>query len=332
LATLAPTASSSIAADLRLSHVFGDHMVLQRDKPVKVWGWASAGATVTVTFAGQTNSTTAAGDGSWMVKLNPMAASSTGRTLTVSSTLGGSTKYTDVLVGEVWLLGSQSNMEMPLWLRGDGMKCAEGTRLVLGTDHPWLRIMTVPQRASRSPQESFPQDVPDGDGVNTGRWFVSEPKHPAISAFSALGYFIGVRLHEKLDVPIGLVDTSWGGTIASAWGSREVLEAIPEAAGMLKEKDAAADAWSEEGARKQLEAALADWEKRAAAAKAENKRQPGKPELKTDPAQDRNFPAASFNAMIWPLRHMAMRGAFFYQGENNYFDRTDRIPRPFRRW
>lgn len=98
---------------------------------------------------------------------------------------------------------------------------------------------------------------------------------------------------------------------------------------MLKEKDAAADAWSEEGARKQLEAALADWENRAAAAKAENKSQPGKPALKTDPAQDRSFPAAPFNAMIWPLRRMAIRGVFLCQGENNYFDRTDPYPKTF---
>jgi sialate O-acetylesterase len=189
--------------------------------------------------------------------------------------------------------------------------------------------MTVPQRATRAPQESFPSGVRCGDGVMTLQWFVAKPKDPAISGFSALGYYLGVQLHEKLGVPIGLVDTSWGGTIASAWCSREALDAIPEAAGMMKAKDAAADAWSEEGARKELETAVADWEKAAAAAKAENKRPPGKPMLRTDPAQDRNFPAAPFNAMIWPLRQMTVRGVFFYQGENNLFDKTDPFTRTF---
>jgi sialate O-acetylesterase len=328
LAAVAATGSVSASAELRLSQVFGDHMVLQRDKPVRIWGWAGKGETVTVEFAGRKQTATAAADGTWLVTLDARPASAEPRELVVSAS-GTSVKCADVLVGEVWLLGGQSNMEMPLWLRGDGMKCAEGTRLVLDTDHPWLRIMTVPQVATRTAQETFPQGVRDGDGVMTMQWSVSASKHPAISAFSALGYYIGVQLHETLGVPIGLVDTSWGGTIASAWCSREALEAIPEAAGMLKERDAAADAWTEEGARKQLEAALADWEKRVAAAKAEKKNPPGKPALKTDPGQERNFPAASFNAMIWPLRHMALRGVFFYQGENNYFDRTDPFAKTF---
>lgn len=328
LATMAATVSTTLAADLRLSPVFSDHMVLQRDKPVKVWGWANAGQKVTVAFAGQTKTGKANSDGTWVVQFKALKANSEGRELTATC---GTNQVTikDILVGEVWLLGGQSNMEMPLWLRGDGMKNAEGTRLVLDTDHPWLRIMTVPQRATRTPQESFPQNTRDGDGVMNGRWFVSQSKHPAISAFSALGYYIGVQLHEKVGVPIGLVDTSWGGTIASAWNSHESLEAIPEAAEMLKKKNAAADAWSEEGARQQLAEALADWEKRAAAAKAENKKPPGKPQLKTDPAQDRNFPAAPFNTMIWPLRQMALRGVFFYQGENNLFDTTDPFAKTF---
>jgi hypothetical protein len=91
------------------------------------------------------------------------------RDLVVSGAAAGRTRTcTDVLVGEVWLLGGQSNVEMPLWLRGDGMTSAEGTRLVLGTDHPWLRVMTVPRRAARQPRDAFPRDVPDGDGVPAG--------------------------------------------------------------------------------------------------------------------------------------------------------------------
>ena len=302
-----------------------------RDKPIRIWGHADPNASVVVAFAGQTKMAKAAADGGWLVTLDPISASAESRDLTVTSA-GASTKISDVLVGEVWLLGGQSNMEMPLWWRGDsdGMQNAKDTRLVLGTDHPWLRIMTVPQRASRQPLEDFTQDEKDGDGVATGRWFVAEEKHHAISGFSALGYFIGVQLHEKLGVPIGLIDTSWGGTIAAAWNSRESLDSIPEAAEMIAKKEAAADAWTEAGARKQWEAELADWEARVAAAKAENKNPPGKPELKPDPAKDRNFPAGPFQAMIWPLRHFSLRGVFFYQGENNYFDNEDPFAKTFR--
>jgi len=119
LAVLAATASSSLAADLRLSQVFGDHMVLQRDKPVKVWGWAGKGERVTIAFAGQKRTATAAADGTWLITLRPMPASAEPRELVVSAAGAGAAALTvrcaDVLVGEVWLLGGQSNTEMPLW-------------------------------------------------------------------------------------------------------------------------------------------------------------------------------------------------------------------------
>lgn len=318
------------AGQPRLASVFSDHMVLQRDKPVRVWGSADPAAEVEVTFGDQRKTTVCKPDGSWLVILDPMLASSESRNLSVSTT-GGSIILSDLLVGEVWLLGGQSNMEMPLWWRGDsdGLKNAKDTRLVLGTDHPWLRIMTVPQGVSRERQNEFPQGGIDGDGVHTGRWFTAKDKDAAISGFSALGYFIGVQMHEKLGVPIGLVDASWGGTIAAAWNSRESLDAIPEAAAMIQKKEAAASAWSEQKASEEYETQLADWQIRAAKAKSENKPIPGKPEMKPDPGQDRNFPAGPFNAMIWPLRQLSMRGVFFYQGENNYFDYEDPFAKTF---
>ncbi|MFN7734574.1 MAG: hypothetical protein ACK52S_06895 [Pirellula sp.] len=316
--------------DPRLASVFSDHMVLQREKPVRIWGYADPETKVEVAFDGQRKATASKADGSWEVTLDPMPASSESRDLKVS-TAGGTATLSDILVGEVWLLGGQSNMEMPLWWRGDsdGMKNAKDTRLVLGTDHPWLRIMTVPQGVSRVQQNELLQGAIDGDGVKTGQWFIAKEKDSAISGFSALGYFLGVQMHEKLGVPIGLIDTSWGGTIASAWNSRESLDEIPEASAMIQKKEAAANAWTEIKAREEHETLLADWEIRAAAAKAENKPIPGKPEMRPDPGQDRNFPAGPFNAMIWPLRHLAIRGVFFYQGENNYFDYDDPFAKTF---
>jgi sialate O-acetylesterase len=318
------------AAELQLASVFSDHMVLQREKPIRIWGTAAAHAQVAVEFAGQRKTASANAEGEWIAILDPLSASSEPQELIVTSS-DLQTKVADILVGEVWLLGGQSNMEMPLWWRGDsdGLKNAKDTRLTLGTDHPWLRIMTVPFRVARKPQSSFPQTEKDGDGVVTGRWFVAQDKHPAISGFSALGYFMAVQLHEKLGVPIGMIDTSVGGTIASAWNSRESLDGIPEATAMVERKEAAANAWTEADARQQLAKEMAEWESRAAAAKAENKNPPGKPSLKPDPGQDRNFPAGPFNAMIWPLRHFAIRGVFFYQGENNFFDREDPFAKTF---
>lgn len=312
------------ASELQLAAVFSDHMVLQRELPVRVWGRAAAGATVRVSFADQQRQVTAGVDGTWQAELDPLAAASEGRELTVTA---GEERVSirDVVVGEVWLLGGQSNMEMPLWWRGDsdGMKNAEGTRLVLGTDHPWLRVLTIPQRAARTAQEDFVPGERDGDGVVTGRWYAAQSRHEAISGFSALGYFLGVQLHEKLGVPIGLIDTSWGGTIAAAWNSRTSLEGIPAAAGLVSRKSALADAWSPERAREQHQRALGEWERLSAEAKAAGRNPPGRPELQPDPGQDRNYPAGPFNGMIWPLRKFALRGVFFYQGENNFFDHED---------
>ena len=324
IALLLLSAPGVFAAELQLASVFSDHMVLQRDMPVRVWGQAPGGAKVTVTLAGQQRQVEVLSDGSWELTLPPIAASPKALELTVAC--GEDTIHvTDVLVGEVWLLGGQSNMEMPLWWRGDsdGMKNADGTRLVLGTDHPWLRVMTVPQRACREPLMDFVVDGVDGDGVVTGRWAVAAERDAAISGFSALGYFIGVQLHEKLQVPIGLIDASWGGTIASAWNSRGSLDSIPAAASMIAVKSAAADAWSPESAEADHRKAIAEWETLAAEAKANGRNTAGRPEPKPDPGQDRNFPAGPFNAMIWPLRKLAIRGVFFYQGENNYFDHED---------
>ena len=318
------------ATELRLAGIFSDHMVLQRDKPVRIWGTADSGAQVTVKFAGQQQSATAGEDGVWQVTLEPLVASHEPRELLVSD---GQAQVTaaDVLVGEVWLLGGQSNMEMPLWWRGesDGQKNAPNTRLALGTDHPWLRILTVPQRVAKEPQQGFPVGVSDGDGVETGRWFVSKEKDAAISGFSSLGYFMAVQLHEKLAVPIGMIDTSWGGTIASAWNSADSLAQIPEAAAMIRRKQQVAAEWSLEAAQKQHEADLAAWRKLAEEAQAAGRKPPGRPELRPDPGQDRNFPAGPFNAMIWPIRQLTLRGVFFYQGENNYFDSEDPFSKTF---
>lgn len=324
LALLLLSNPAAYAAELKLASVFSDHMVLQRDMPVRVWGEAPAGAEVTVTLAGQQRQAVVLSNGMWELTLPPLAASAKPLELTVAC--GERTiRVADVLVGEVWLLGGQSNMEMPLWWRGDsdGMKNADGTRLVLGTDHPWLRVMTVPQRASREPQMDFVPGGLDGDGVVTGRWAVAKERDVAISGFSALGYFIGVQLHEKLQVPIGLIDASWGGTIAAAWNSRGSMESIPAAATMVAKKSAAADAWSPESARAAHQKAVAEWEKLAEEARAAGRNAPGRPEPQPDPGQDRNFPAGPFNAMIWPLRKLPIRGVFFYQGENNYFDHED---------
>ncbi len=116
----APPTPAAIPPGLSLARIFNHHMVLQRGRPIKVWGWADEGQQITVTFAGQTKSATAGADRSWTVQLDPLEASFEGRDLTVTSSGGVSLKLKDVLVGEVWPCGGQSNMSFPLWVRSDG--------------------------------------------------------------------------------------------------------------------------------------------------------------------------------------------------------------------
>lgn len=181
-------------AALRLPHIFGDHMVLQRDKSVRIWGWAEPQDKIAVEFAGRTRTATAANDRTWLVTLPCLAASREGRELRISSTSSTeSVTFSDFLVGEVWLCGGQSNMQMPLWLRPDGFDPEKA-------DYPLIRLLSIPQTASRTPQEDFPSGVPGARGEVYGKWFVCQPG-AASRTFSALGFFIGKRLHEKLGVP-----------------------------------------------------------------------------------------------------------------------------------
>jgi sialate O-acetylesterase len=204
LLTVAFTAS----ADVTLPPVLGSGMVLQRDLPVPVWGWADAGEKVSVTFAGQTKTTKAGDDGKWMVKLDPLKANSKANSLIVT----GNNKISldNVLVGEVWICSGQSNME---WALRSSMNAKEE---VAAADHPQIRLFNVPGHTT-SP-------LPKEKGA--GSWQVCNPK--SATGFSAVGYFFGRRLQKELGVPVGLVGSNWGGTRIEPWTTLAGFESVPE--------------------------------------------------------------------------------------------------------
>jgi sialate O-acetylesterase len=204
LLTVAFTAS----ADVTLPPVLGSGMVLQRDLPVPVWGWADAGEKVSVTFAGQTKTTKAGAKGKWMVKLDPLKANSKAASLTVT----GNNKISldNVLVGEVWICSGQSNME---WALRSSMNAKEE---VAAADHPQIRLFNVPGHTT-SP-------LPKEKGA--GSWQVCNPK--SATGFSAVGYFFGRRLQKDLGVPVGLVGSNWGGTRIEPWTTLAGFESVPE--------------------------------------------------------------------------------------------------------
>jgi sialate O-acetylesterase len=207
IAFLAFALSPAHAEELPFLHpLFTDHMVLQRGIDAPVWGWTNAGEKVTVVCAGQSVTTNADSSGRWSAKLSPLPAGGP-HELTVS----GSQMVTvsDVLVGDVWICSGQSNMEWPVAAANEPQKEIESANF------PKLRLFSVPKRVSAEPQLT----------VN-GQWQLCTPN--TIAGFSAVGYFFGRELQRELDVPVGLIHTSWGGTIAEAWTSGEALKTMDD--------------------------------------------------------------------------------------------------------
>lgn len=202
--------SAALAGDQPpfLATVFTDNMVLQRDQPDAVWGWTTPGATVKVIISGKSAEGQAAADGKWKVTLPPLPA---GGPFTLNVEGPQSVALQNVLVGDVWLCSGQSNME---WMVGQSNKAPEE---IAAADFPKIRHIYIPHVTSPAPQPS----------VETDGWKVCTPE--TAGGFTAVGYYFGRYLHKELGgVPIGLIHSSWGGTIAEAWASKEALTPLQD--------------------------------------------------------------------------------------------------------
>ncbi|OHB75069.1 MAG: hypothetical protein A2W31_04880 [Planctomycetes bacterium RBG_16_64_10] len=204
LVLLLLTATSAVA-DVKLARVFADHMVLQRDQPLPVWGWAEAGEQITVSLAGVQTMATANGDGKWMAKLAPLPAGGPHQMVVAGK---NTVTLSDVLIGEVWVCSGQSNMQWSL------RQATKADAEIAAADHPRLRFFSV---------QRVPADTPQADCQ--GSWAVSSAA--TAGDFSAVGYFFARHLLQQLDVPIGMLHTSWGGTLCEAWTSDEALRTDP---------------------------------------------------------------------------------------------------------
>jgi sialate O-acetylesterase len=244
-ALLLTSAASLPAAELRPASLFTDHMILQREQPVPVWGWADPGEEITVEFAGQKKTAKADGGGKWIVKLDPMPASAEPRELTVSSTNPESKiqnpKLTDVLVGDVWLCSGQSNMGFDV----SGSLNAE--QEIANANYPAIRIFAVAQNPALAPARKV-----------KGEWRQCSPETAA--KFSAAAYFFGRELHKELKIPIGLLHSSVGGTPAEAWTRLEALKTMPALAERAEKE--IAQIQSQEDDNKRFPAARDAWEEK----------------------------------------------------------------------
>ncbi len=286
--------SVSLHAAVALATPFTDHMVLQREMKVPVWGTADASETVTVEFAGQTKTATAAADGQWRVDLDPLATSAESRTFTVTgSKTAQSLKLDDVLVGEVWLASGQSNMVFPVAASGPygGLINYEGEMAT--ANYPQIRMFTGSDTKAYEPQTTV---------RNTG-WVVCSPD--TVGVFSAIGYLFARDLYQQIKVPVGILTLASGASCAEAWISREALLADPQTKPMLEAFDAGYKLYHS-GAEGQ-------------AAEALTRPTPiNKPRVARPPApeRDQHMPTVLYNAMINPVVPYAIRGVIWYQGES----------------
>lgn len=187
-------------ADVRLPKIFGDHMVLQRQAPIRLWGWADPSEQVTATLADRSATASAGTDGRWSLTLESLPA---GGPYELKVAAHNTLVFHDVLLGEVWLCSGQSNMEWPVkW-------SVNGEQETAAAQHPQLRLFGVKKNVAEKPLD----DV-------EGAWAVCSPS--SVPDFSAIGYFFGRKLQQDLGVPVGMINSSWGGTICETWCSPEV--------------------------------------------------------------------------------------------------------------
>ena len=259
-------------AQVKPAGIFGDHMVLQRDKPIKIWGRASQGERISVSLGPNTTATKASKSGEWMVLLPAMSHGGP-YTLRIQGT--NEVVFNDVLIGEVWLCSGQSNMEWSV-ANVDSAK-----REIEKSNHALIRHIKIPRNPSLEP-------VSD---ISAADWKVCSPE--TVGGFTAVGYFFAREIQQRLGIPIGLINASWGGTHVETWTSAASFYGHPEFA-YLKDKLPASIA--------QLKA---DTSKTA------------KAKLQGDGLHPNAYASLLYNGMIHPIVGIGMRGALWYQGESN---------------
>jgi sialate O-acetylesterase len=286
------------AAAVQLPNVFSDHAVLQREQPVRIWGWANSGENVTVRFHGQTVSTQTDPFGNWEAWLKPEAAGGP-YTLSVSGDGGGAAvERKDILVGDVWLASGQSNMEFPLegFTGTIPAPLKDGEKEIAEANHPRIRLLV---------QKKATSTVPLSEGSDV--WTECRPE--TARHFSAVAYFFGREISEREHVPVGLIDTTWGGTPAHSWISPEAI-ASANLTSVFNDGGAIA---REQGRADQIKA---NYAREDAALRAAGKPTPDHPRL----AEDHGgawAPGTLFNAMIAPYTRFTIKGAIWYQGETD---------------
>lgn len=275
---------SSASAELKLPTIIGDGMVLQRHKPVHIWGWAMPGQQVTVKLKDRSYSGVADDHGRFSIKGESLEASF--EPLSMKVTAGtDSITINNILIGEVWLCSGQSNMQWSI------NRSIDGDLATLSANNPHIRLITVPMRAAQEPQTMF-----------DGQWNAASPE--TVPAFSAVGYFFGKKLFETIHVPVGLINNSWGGSAAEAWTTEEAMLAHPGTRDIVPE-------WHQNVAKAESEKAELESKNDLSQEEADRLKN-----LKTLLYGNKR-PANLYNGCLSHLIGYSIRGVLWYQGETN---------------
>ena len=268
-------AALAAQAEVKLAAPFADGMVLQREMPVRVWGTADAGEKVQVTFGDAHKEAVADKDGKWMVELPAMPACKTGRTLEANGV-----RISDVLVGEVWMCAGQSNTDCPIWGSSPRYRDGWGMMMLLSTDKPFVRFVKTPRKMATEPMldlaVKWVKMTPE-----LAKLFKAGEKLP-----SAMGYYYALELANALDIPVGLIDSSWGGTNIETWTPRSGYRGL---SGLDVERDwkiVPEKSWNDSMGTGAIKAA-------------------------------HKQPSALWNGMVAAYAPMSVRGFIWYQGCSN---------------
>ncbi|MEQ1642708.1 MAG: sialate O-acetylesterase [Pyrinomonadaceae bacterium] len=280
-------------AEVRLPDVIASSMVLQQKQAVPIWGTAEPGEAVNITFSKIKKTAVADANGKWSIDLGKLTASFEPQTMTI---VGKNTiELKDILVGEVWLVSGQSNMQRLL------RETDNGEAVQAAANHPNIRLFNVSREVAFKKRQG-----------KLGVWAACSPE--TVKDFSAAGYYFGIDLQKKLNVPIGLLNSSYGGSQAEAWTPVPYLNASPD----LKQTVERTKIWETEREKVRVDyaATIAKWrddQEKARAAGARPSPSPGVP----DALRDYRIASSIYDGMIEPLIPFAIKGAIWYQGESN---------------
>lgn len=305
----------AIGDGLCVHNLFQSNMILQRDKPIEIWGWAKPGEVVRVLFAGKSKEAKAGKDREWKVTLPAMTANADPQTLNIKGKDQNLT-LENVLIGDIWVLGGQSNMEEPL------NNVENGKLEIVSANYPGIRILTVPAQNGPDTKKGFARLHEWSSWSNRhfrkGDWDVCSPE--IARELSAIGYVFARRLHMAAQVPIGVIDASRGGTTVETWTPTPVLKKIEtkEVKGLLAEwEKKVAEFDPQKDLQKRVENHH-NWVKNMKKQGREIPKGRTVPnDLRPGPAMDQNRPGNCYASMIAPIAGLAVKGAIFHQGFNN---------------